>query len=164
MKLFKVLVWLLHHCPPLPMCCKAISFSSKLPTQSDACAMWVTSTMQSTCHHRWPPSGQGQDIATNFLVGDELVSRWPTYPQNTLKIRKGTRLGTLHFWIWGMSPPKFFTAGDVFPLSPAFDAHARRPLHGMQKKTHWTWSTSSTDYEFSELQLERKGSKSHTNA
>ena len=59
-----------------------------------------------------------------FLSGGRIVGRWLTYPQNTLKIWKGTGFGPLHSRIWRGSPLLNCSLERTRPLRPS---HFRRP-------------------------------------
>ena len=51
-------------------------------------------------------------------MGGRIVGRWPTYPQNTLKIGRHRIWAVLFSNLEGTSPPKFFTRGRVPSVPP----------------------------------------------
>ena len=60
-----------------------------------------------------------------FLSGGRIVGRWPTHPQNALKIGKDTGFGPFHSRIWSGRPLLNFSLRGTCPFrSPAFDTHA----------------------------------------
>ena len=70
---------------------------------------------------------RAQGRRNGFLSGvGRIVGRWPTYPQNTLKIGKGTAFGPFHSRIWRKRPLLNLSLEGTRPLRPpAFDAHDR---------------------------------------
>ena len=66
--------------------------------------------------------GQGHRYRV-FGANRRQVTNLPLkYPK---KSEKDIGFGPFYFRIWGMSPLKFFTAGDASLRLPAFDAHVR---------------------------------------
>ena len=61
-------------------------------------------------------------VAKDFLVGGRIVGRWPTYPQNTLKIGICIGFGPLYPRMWRGRPLLIFPLRGTRPLRPpAFD-------------------------------------------